>query len=502
MEKEKIWKKEVKFHFILNLLFAIFITLSSYVHIPYGTFKAFLFYLVHFLLLQFSFSGFIYILSLFRKIFVFVFPLFFLVLSSLSFWVYTQDITIGMGLIQAILETKLDIAIDVLNVQFIGYLLVAVVSLFMVMKKFNSLPINRFKSPLLLVAIFAISTFFLVENYKYGTFKRKLPYNAYFAFTNYLKKPNLKLKEVPKNIVSKSEGVDIIFVLGESLRADHLYLNGYTRNTTPLLSKQKNIVSFNNIYTPLTYTAISVPQILTNKSVLDEDKQDFFSLYSVLRKANFSTKWLGNQTLEKSFKDIVYTNDSVQIIDQFRSVLSFKKQKDMELLNFFSNNTYSAKNSITTLHMIGSHWYYGSRITKNFEYYKPTVQSKYVGSSTKEALINSYDNTILYLDYFLENLIERLKTSSKKTILIYLSDHGETLGEDGKWFHAQEHKSSKNPAMLVWYSDNFAKYYPNKIKQLKSKQKMIISTDFLFHTILDLAEIENFNFKKELSIFN
>jgi glucan phosphoethanolaminetransferase (alkaline phosphatase superfamily) len=87
-------------------------------------------------------------------------------------------------------------------------------------------------------------------------------------------------------------------------------------------------------------------------------------------------------------------------------------------------------------------------------------------------------------------------------ILIYISDHGETLGEDGKWLHAQKHNASKNPAMLVWFSDKFEDSYPLKIEQLKCKSKDSITTDFLFHSILDLGEIENYKYKKDKSIFN
>ena len=152
--------------------------------------------------------------------------------------------------------------------------------------------------------------------------------------------------------------------------------------------------------------------------------------------------------------------------------------------------------------MIGSHWYYNSRFDSDLEYFKPITSSKYIGSSSAEEIINSYDNTILYLDYFLNNLIEKLKKSSKKTILIYLSDHGEILGEDGRWMHAQDHNASKNPAMLVWFSTNFEKRYPLRISNLKAKKKDSITTDFLFHSILDIAKIENFKYIKSQSIFN
>ncbi len=500
MEKSNV-KQQLKFHLILQFFIVLFITLSSYIYIPFGDAKAFFIYVIHFLLLQFSVFGFVYLLSLVKKLFLVVFPLIFLVLASLSFWVYTQDITISIGLMQAIVESKIDIVIDTISIQFLAFLFIAITSLFFLMKSFKRLKTNGINTPLFLFAICGIATFFLVENYKYGAFKRKLPYSAYFALKDYVNKSNIKLKEVPQGVTTSAKNIEIIFVLGESVRADHLGLNGYDRNTTPQLALQNNIVSFTNIYTPLTYTAISVPQILTDKSITDVNDKKWTSLYSVLKNADFVTNWIGNQTLEKSYREIVQTNDSVKIIDKFHSVLSFKKEQDMTILKYFKDDKIN-KNKISTLHMIGSHWYYNSRVTKNFEYYKPIVKSKYVGSSTSEELINAYDNTILYLDTFLNKLITGLKKSSKNTILIYLSDHGEILGEDGKWFHAQEHKASKNPAMIVWFSDTFKNSYPLKIERLMAKKQDSISTDFLFHSILDIGGIENFNFNKEKSIFN
>ncbi|MDD7915265.1 phosphoethanolamine transferase [Polaribacter ponticola] len=348
-----------------------------------------------------------------------------------------------------------------------------------------------------MLSIFGVLTFFIVENYKFDAFKNRLPYSIYFSTVKYFKKPNIKLKEVKEQVYTEEDNLHIILVVGESVRADHLSLNGYDRITNPLLSKQDNLVSFANVYTPYTFTAQSLPHILTDKSInKKEKKQTVTSLYSVLNKASFSTEWIGNQTLEKSYRDIIYSNKKKVIIDKFHSFLSFKKEKDLALLRYFSANDSFKGNKLTSLHMIGSHWYYNSRVDSSFYRFNPVISSKYLGSLKKEELINSYDNTIVYLDYFLNELIERLKISSKKTLLIYVSDHGETLGEDGKWLHAQEHNASKNPAMLVWYSDNFKSNYPLKINHLISKKNDSISTDFLFHSILDIGALENYKFKK------
>lgn len=503
MEKIKFWTPEIKFHLGLNILIAVFITIASYVHLPFGSLKGNFVYFAHFLLLQFSLFGFLYIFSLFNKIFNIIFPVLFIVATSFSFWVFTQDLTIGEGMIQAILETNIDIAIDVVSYQFVLFLLFTSFSILYFFKLHRKSKISSIKSPLFVVAILGVLTFFIVENYKYDAFKNRLPYSLYFGTAKYFNTPTIKLKEVKQQVFTKEENLDIVLVVGESVRADHLSLNGYYRNTNPLLSQQENLISFKRVFTPFTFTAQSVPQILTDKSIDNKQKnQEFTSLYTVLNKASFNTEWIGNQSLEKSYRDIIYSNKSYVIIDKFHSFLSFKKEKDLELLKYFSVDDSQLGNRISTLHMIGSHWYYNNRFGSDFEHFKPITTSKHLGSLKKEALINSYDNTILYLDNFLNKLIEKLKKSSKKTILIYISDHGETLGEDGKWLHAQKHNASKNPAMFVWFSDNFKKSYPIKINQLKSKKEDSITTDFLFHSVLDISKIENYKYKKEQSVFN
>jgi len=419
-----------------------------------------------------------------------------------SYWVYTQDITISESIIQAVIETKINIAIDLISMPFLLYFITTVGTLIFILKLYKKLNINRLKSPLIILSIIGILTFYLIENYRFGTLKRRLPYNLTFALLNYSNKPKLKISSVSGKIQHKKTSINIIFVLGESVRADHLQINGYNRKTTPLLSQLKNVISYPKVYTPLTYTAISVPQILTNISIDQKTNSPIYSLYSILNQANFKTSWIGNQTPEKSYYSFINENKTVDLIDQFHSVLSFHKKYDIELIPPFKKNFKNLSNQFITLHMIGSHWWYENRYSNNFRKFRPVIDSKYIPSLSKNELINSYDNTVLYLDNFLYKLILNLKKSRTETILIYLSDHGEILGENGKWLHAQNDKASTNPAMLVWYSNEFEKAHPDKVKNLKNNASTRITTDFFFNSILDLIDVENFNYIKSKSIFS
>ncbi len=501
MESLKKYKPQILFHLLLNLIVGLFISFSSYYHLPLNYFSDYAIYLIHFLILQFTVFGFLYILSFYKYLFYSVFPLLFFTYSMFAYWVYTQDISISYSIVQAVLESKPDIAFDLFSTQLIFYILVVIIVLFYLLKQYSKLKFNQLTSPLFFLALIGVVTFFTLNNYGVGNLKWRMPYNLTYGFIEYNNKPVVNYNPINENISSKLDSLNIVFVLGESVRAKNLGINGYFRNTTPKLLKTKNLVSFPNIYTPLTYTGVSVPQILTSKSILNENNStDLFSIYSILNKLDYETFWVGNQTPEKSYQFLIDQNQKVELIDNFHDVFSFKKKLDEELLPVFIKSFKKDKKSFTTIHMIGSHWWYESRYSRRFEKFKPIVDSKHIPSLSKEQITNSYDNTILYLDDFLNNLIVFIEKTNSKTILIYLSDHGEILGENGKWLHAQNDKASTNPAMLVWFSNEFKTAYPEKIDYLKRNSIKTISTDFFFHSILDLIEIENFSYQKNESI--
>jgi len=503
MENLKKSKSQIIFHVVLNLLVGIFITFSSYYHLPLNYVSDYSIYFIHLLILQFTFYGFLYVLSINKYVFYTIFPIFFFIYSMFSYWIYAQDISISYSVIQPVLESKFDIAIDLITTQFIVFGLIVVLVIIYILKQYQKLKITQIKSPLLVLALIAIISFFTLNTYGIGNLKWRMPYNLTYGFFEYYKNPIVKYSSINDSINTETNDINIVFVLGESVRAKNLGLNGYYRNTTPQLKNLENLVSFSNVYTPLSYTGISVPQILSNKSVFKQnDSISLYSIYSILNKVNFQTTWIGNQTPEKSYSFLINENNNVELIDQFHDVFSFQKKLDEELLPVFFSSFKKQTKTFTTLHMIGSHWWYESRYPRGFEKYKPIIDSKHIPSLSKEQIINSYDNTMLYLDDFLNKVISIIEKTKTKTILIYLSDHGEILGENGKWLHAQNDKSSTNPAMLIWYSNEFKNAFPEKIKNLKNNSSKNITTDFFYHSILDLIDIKNFNYQKEKSVIN
>jgi lipid A ethanolaminephosphotransferase len=502
MERLKKVKNELINYSLINLIIAINITIASFAHIPFGDFKGFFLYFFYFLAVQITLFGFVYLLTINKYVFYTLFPFTFIASSTLAFWVYAQDLSINYGLIESVIESNVDIAVDFISPSFLFYFIWIIISTFLCVKLYKNLEGSRVKSLLFPIAILCVLCFFVGQHLKRDVFTSKLPFNIISSLKKYSQKSTISYNRTFNDTMTKSiDSIDIVFVLGESVRADHLGLNGYKRQTTPLLNLQQNLISYSNIYTPLTYTAVSVPQILTNQSISDVSTKSHTILYSILNKLNINTTWIGNQSLEKSYETMIKENKNIYLIDALHSVLSFKKHKDEELIKVFDGISRGSSLNFTTIHMIGSHWYYDSRYSEKHKIFTPTTKGKFIKSSTKEELINSYDNTLLYLDWFLNTIIEKLKQSKTPTLLIYISDHGEILGENNQWLHAQKNKASTNPAMLVWYSDSFNAKLPEKIEALIKNKNQENNTDLIFNSILHLLKVEGFPYNLNNSIF-
>ncbi len=494
MENKNNNKSIILFHLVTNLVVVIFITGASYYHTPLNGIKDTAVYGLHLIALQTSVAGFIYLLTLSRWVFRLVFGPLFFILSCYSFWGYSQDISITPHLIQALLETKPDIAIDLISFRYLILIGISIIIL-LVLFKWQSSINPRLNWPVNLTAsLCCISIFWILEQKRPGSLKNRLPYNIYYAVKSYTKKPNLKLNKQIPEVPHHSDALKMILVLGESVRADHLSINGYNRPTTPKLEQQNGLISFPNVYTEHTYTAVSLPQILTNQGQVQNDSE-YFSIYDILNKANYKTYWVGNQTLEKSYTPIVKTNDSIHLIDAFKSVFSFDKLRDESLIPVAANILKQNPRSVISLHMIGSHWWYEDRYSPKEKVFSPVIDSKYIPSLSPKQLINSYDNTIVYLDKFISKLISILEDEETPTVLVYISDHGEQLGEDGKWLHAQSGEAAKNPAYIMWFSESYSKKYPKVVTKIKETAKINSTTDRVFYDVLSLLGI---NFANKL----
>jgi glucan phosphoethanolaminetransferase (alkaline phosphatase superfamily) len=230
------------------------------------------------------------------------------------------------------------------------------------------------------------------------------------------------------------------------------------------------------------------------------------SFISLFRKTGFYTLWVSEQGkyglgAQRTQISSISGESEVEVFnDKNFSFAASRRNLDSpdsslyvnELEAYFQSQTRSSsRKMLAVFHMAGSHFPYHWRYTPPFRKYAPTCPDVLPQLCPRGALINSYDNSILYTDFFIAGVIDTLR--DKNAILFYLSDHGEYLGEHGRFLHGQETSDAelRHVPMFVWTSDTFSRLYPGKVRHMREKQALGLRQEFLFHSILDCSDIES-----------
>lgn len=272
-------------------------------------------------------------------------------------------------------------------------------------------------------------------------------------------RPRIKTAIIPSD---DAEHELVIVVVGETARADHFGLNGYTRQTTPKLAKRENILSFTDMRSCGTSTAVSLPCMfsLDNRSDFAINQASFTeNTLDVLVKAGVSVLWRDNNTGSQGVASRV-TYEYFQDPDINRQC-DAEECRDIGMLDGLEDYVAQQDGDILiVLHQLGSHGpAYFKRYPDDYAVFEPDCQSKELGSCTEAEIINAYDNTILYTDNFLDAAINFLESKQDRyeTSLIYLSDHGESLGEMGVYLHGMPYfvapETQTHVPFVIWASD-------------------------------------------------
>ncbi len=302
-----------------------------------------------------------------------------------------------------------------------------------------------------------------------------------------------------------------LIVIGETARSMNIELNGYLKDTNRY-TKPFNIISFKNVKSCATATAISLPCMFSSFP-RHEYKYEYAAnqdnLIDILKRTNINMMWLDNDDGCKgvcnNIKNIKIQNNNNKWCDGLYCYDGILVEKTKNELAHISHN-----DTIIFLHLIGSHGpTYYKRYPKDHKIYSPDCPRSDIQNCNNEELVNSYDNTIAYTDFVLSKLIELLKTKNNNwnTSLIYISDHGESLGEYGLYLHGAPYfmapeEQTKIP-MLMWFSDSFAKENKINLDELFNKaENNFYSHDNFFHTILGLASVTTNVYDSNLDILN
>ena len=300
----------------------------------------------------------------------------------------------------------------------------------------------------------------------------------------------------------------ILFVLGETVRADHLGINGYKRNTTPKLA-QRSLINFGAISACGTATAISVPCLLSHltKDSYDEGSaKNSDNLLDVLQRAGVKVVWRNNNSGCKSMCDRVEQDTSFAVDSSYHC--EDGTCPDLALLEGLKQRILqqdSMTSQFIVLHQQGNHGpEYFKRSLEQHKVFLPECRTNLLNECEQQHIINAYDNAIVSTDLLLDNSITLLESLNEHydTALVYVSDHGESLGENGVYLHGLPYwmaptAQTKVP-MLFWLSDEFR--HAAGLDSDCLQQKTNLSHDNIFDTMLSLFALETTTLRPELDL--
>ncbi|PTT00808.1 phosphoethanolamine transferase [Pseudomonas sp. HMWF006] len=301
-----------------------------------------------------------------------------------------------------------------------------------------------------------------------------------------------------------------VLVVGESARAENFGILGYNRDTTPKLDKEAGLIAFTDVHSCGTETAVSVPCMFSNMGRKDYDAskaKNEEGLLDVLKHAGIDVIWRDNQSGCKGTCDRVTLQDVSNMKDP--SLCANSECRDEILLQGLQGFIeHLDKDTVLVLHQMGSHGpEYFKRYPKAYEHFTPVCESNALNNCSRESIVNGYDNTLVYTDHVLASLIDVLRSNQDKvdTAMLYLSDHGESLGEYNLFLHGTPYMlapdQQKHVAMLAWFSDNYQKAYSLDTHCLQMNRDKPLSQDNLFHSMLGLLEIKSSVYRPGLDMF-
>ena len=303
----------------------------------------------------------------------------------------------------------------------------------------------------------------------------------------------------------------LVLVVGETSRAANWQLGGYARATTPRLQQlvqQGEAVYFSNVTSCGTATALSLPCMFSPQTRQRFDGAPSEGLLDVLQRAGLAVLWLDNQSGCKGACDRV-PSVNTRALDNPRWCAS-GECRDEVMLDGLAQRIAAlpasrrAKGVVVVLHQMGSHGpAYYKRVDPSFKRFLPECTSNALQACERNAVVNAYDNTVLYTDHFVAQTVQWLKSQTRAdTALLYVSDHGESLGENNLHLHGLPYalapREQKHVPMLAWTSPAWRQRMGQDSRCAAGQAARAWSHDNFFHTVLGLADVRTQVYRPEL----
>ncbi len=309
----------------------------------------------------------------------------------------------------------------------------------------------------------------------------------------------------------------LMIVVGETARSANFSFNGYARETTPqmkALSQTEALVYWKDAWSCGTNTAASLPCMFSHlgKEAFEDSKARYESLLDVLQRAGLAVLWLDNQSGCKGVCDRVSNVNTVKA--NLPEHCSSGECHDLVMLHELDARIAAlpaaqrAKGVVVVLHQMGSHGpAYFKRVPDAFKKFQPECLTNNLSECTREQITNSYDNTLLYTDQLLFSSIKWLKAreNTARSAMIYVSDHGESLGEKGIYLHGLPYAIAPNEQKQIpwlnWFSPDFVAAQKLDLACLQKNASQRITHDNLFHSVLGLLDVKTTLHNTKLDVY-
>ena len=300
--------------------------------------------------------------------------------------------------------------------------------------------------------------------------------------------------KLPDGKITDNDKAVVVLVIGESARKANFQLYGYQRATNPLLSKRKDLKVYETT-SCATYTTAGTKAILEPQN--SDDLYELLPNYAFRMGADVSWRtsnwgeppihigeYLTNEALGEKYPGENIYYDAILLKDLRQRIESSQKNKVLIVLH--TSTSHGPK--------------YADKYPQEFEVYKPVARNVEEGEKNVGWLVNAYDNTIRYTDFLLNSLIDTLQTMEDwKRAMIFISDHGESLGENKVFMHGLPMKLAPKVQyeipFLVWTSEHFRDY------KTKDELPAVLEQHYIFHSVLNLLSIDSPAYNKDFDIF-
>ena len=443
-----------------------------------------------------------------------------LINASAIYYMSTFNVVLDRAMMGNIFNTRYSEAIELFSITWLMFIVVLGMVPVWLISKIKVSAVNRLRTLLNMFVVVALSFSFIyfnasswlwIDKYASVLGGKILPWSYIINTSRHFSQQNKSTKgqeALPDGAFKDGKKTVVVLVIGETARSANFSLYGYEKQTNPKLEqiqRSGNLLVLNDPKACTTYTTGSIACMLS----ATENTSKHEALPSYLHRQGAEVIWRANNWGEPAI-----------VVDEYVESTPLREQCEQQgssndchldgrlLVNLKERILTSKKQKVlVVLHTKGSHGpSYYARYTPKFEQFTPVCKSEEISKCSREELVNAYDNTILYTDDFLARIVNTLNDLSDNsdipTAMMYVSDHGESLGEHGLYLHGTPYSIApdlqKDVPFLLWMSSSLQAQ--KGLSLTEAEQADSHSLFNVFHTVLGLLSFESDVYQEELDV--